>query len=96
MLKLLLYKSQSLLSLREGYRDGDGDGDGDLVGVHLQTVELSQRTQAAVQIVSNLPAPSNGARFTVFWACRCSKSNIPPSSVPPGMLDLVSTYPLQF
>ena len=36
----------------------------------LQAVELSQRTQAAVQIVSNLPAPSNGARFTVFWACR--------------------------
>ena len=26
----------------------------------LQAVELSQRTQAAVQIVSNLPAPSNG------------------------------------
>ena len=33
----------------------------------LQAVELSQRTQAAVQIVSNLPVPSNGARFTVFW-----------------------------
>ena len=29
----------------------------------LQAVELSQRTQAAVQILSNL-------RFTVFWACR--------------------------
>ena len=26
----------------------------------LQAVELSQRTQAAVQIVSKLPAPSNG------------------------------------
>ena len=26
----------------------------------LQAVELSRRTQAAVQIVSNLPAPSNG------------------------------------
>ena len=26
----------------------------------LQAVKLSQRTQAAVQIVSNLPAPSNG------------------------------------
>ena len=26
----------------------------------LQAVELSHRTQAAVQIVSNLPAPSNG------------------------------------
>ena len=26
----------------------------------LQAVELSQRTQAAVQIVSNLPGPSNG------------------------------------
>ena len=39
----------------------------------LQAVELSQRTQAAVQIVSNLPARSNGgggARFTVFGACR--------------------------
>ena len=36
----------------------------------LQAVELSQRTQAAVQIVSNLPAPSNGVRFTVFWAWR--------------------------
>ena len=36
----------------------------------LQVVELSQRTQAAGQIVSNLPAPSNGARFTVLWACR--------------------------
>ena len=32
----------------------------------LQAGELSQRTQAAVQIVSNLPAPSNEARFTVF------------------------------
>ena len=31
----------------------------------LQAVELSQWFQAAVQIVSNLPA-----RFTVFWACR--------------------------
>ena len=30
----------------------------------LQTVELSQRTQAAVQIVSNLP--NGGLRFTVF------------------------------
>ena len=27
----------------------------------LQAVELSQRTQAAVQIVSNLPAPTMGA-----------------------------------
>ena len=27
---------------------------------NIQAVELSQRTQAAVQIVSNLPAPSNG------------------------------------
>ena len=36
----------------------------------LQAVELSQRTQAAAQIVSNLPAPSNGAQFTVFGACR--------------------------
>ena len=31
----------------------------------LQAVELSQWTQAAVQIVLNLPAPSN-----CFWACR--------------------------
>ena len=36
----------------------------------LQAVELSQRTQAAVEIVSNLTAPAMGARFTVFWACR--------------------------
>ena len=33
----------------------------------LQAVELSQRTQAAVQIVSNLSPPTMGARFTVFW-----------------------------
>ena len=33
----------------------------------LQVVELSQWTQAAVQIVSNLPM---GDRFTVIWACR--------------------------
>ena len=32
----------------------------------LQAVELSQWFQAAVQIVSNLPAPAMGARFTVF------------------------------
>ena len=32
----------------------------------LQAVELSQRTQDAVQIMSNLPAPAMGARFTVF------------------------------
>ena len=37
----------------------------------LQAVELSQRTQAAVQIVSNLPAPSNGGPdLPFFWACR--------------------------
>ena len=36
----------------------------------LQVVELSQRTQAAVQIVSNLPAPSNGGPIYHFWACR--------------------------
>ena len=30
----------------------------------LQAVYLSQRTQAAVQIVSNLPPPAMGARFT--------------------------------
>ena len=33
-------------------------------------MEVSQRTQAAVQIVSNLPAPSNGGPIYVFWACR--------------------------
>ena len=32
----------------------------------LQAVELSQRTQAAVQIVSNLPAPSNGSPIYRF------------------------------
>ena len=31
------------------------------------TVELSQWTQAAVQIVSNLPAPSNGGPIYRFW-----------------------------
>ena len=36
----------------------------------LQAVELSQRTQAAVQIVSNLPDPSNGGPIYRFWACR--------------------------
>ena len=36
----------------------------------LQPVELSQRTQAAVQLVSNLPAPSNGGPIYLFWACR--------------------------
>ena len=33
----------------------------------LQAVELSQRIQAAVQIVSNLPAPSNGGPIYRFW-----------------------------
>ena len=33
----------------------------------LQAVELSQRTQAAVQIVSNLPGPSNGGPIYRFW-----------------------------
>ena len=32
----------------------------------LQAVELPQRTQAAVQIVSNLPAPSNGGPIYRF------------------------------
>ena len=37
----------------------------------LQALELSQRTQAAVQIVSNLPAPSKGGPIYRFWgACR--------------------------
>ena len=44
----------------------------------LKAVELSHRTQAAVQIVSNL-----GARFTVFWACR--------SCGPAGWLSLLLT-----
>ena len=33
----------------------------------LQAVELSQRIQAAVQIVSNFPAPSNGGPIYRFW-----------------------------
>ena len=41
----------------------------------LQAVELSQRTQAAVQIVSNLPDPSNGGPIYRFWGmpamCTC-------------------------
>ena len=36
----------------------------------LQVVELSQWTQATVQIVSNHPAPSNGCPIYHFWACR--------------------------
>ena len=32
--------------------------------------DMSQRTQAAVQFVSNLPAPGTVARFTVFLACQ--------------------------
>ena len=36
----------------------------------IHAVELSQLTQAAVQIGSNLPRPSNGGPITVFWACR--------------------------
>ena len=36
----------------------------------LQAVQLSQWFQAAVQIVSNLPAPSNGGPIFIFWACR--------------------------
>ena len=50
----------------------------------LQAVELSQRTQAAVQIVSNLPAPSNGGLIYHFfghagplddWRC-CSQKRV--------------------
>ena len=33
---------------------------------NLQAVELSQRTQAAVQIVSNLPVHSNGGQIYRF------------------------------
>ena len=36
----------------------------------LQAVELSQRTQAAIQIVSNRPAPSNGGPIYRFWGMR--------------------------
>ena len=37
----------------------------------LQAVDLSQRTQTAVQIVSTLPDPNNGGRiYRVFLACR--------------------------
>ena len=37
----------------------------------LQVVELSQRTQAVVQIVSNLPAPRNGCTiYRFFGACQ--------------------------
>ena len=53
----------------------------------LQAVELSQRTQAAVQIVSNLPAPINGGPIYRFlghaghadpldgWRC-CSQKRV--------------------
>ena len=36
----------------------------------LQALELSQWFQAAVQIVSNLPAPSNGGPIYRFLSCR--------------------------
>ena len=36
----------------------------------LQAVELLQRSQTAVLIVSNLPAPSNGDPIYRFWASR--------------------------
>ena len=53
----------------------------------LRAVELSQRTQAAVQIVSNLPAPSSGGPIYRFlghagyadsldgWRC-CSQKRV--------------------
>ena len=37
---------------------------------NLQVVELSQRSQTAVQIVLNLPAPSNGDPIYLFWTSR--------------------------
>ena len=38
---------------------------------NLQAVKLSQQTRAAVQIVSNPPAPSNGGPiYPFFWVCR--------------------------
>ena len=49
----------------------------------LQVVELSQRTQAAVQIVSNLPAPRNGGPIYRFFACRLCR--------PAGWLALLLT-----
>ena len=55
---------------------GDEGGDSWVLNVQtrlerhsLQAVELSQWFQAAVQIVSNLPAPSNGGPIYRFWAC---------------------------
>ena len=52
----------------------------------IQAGELLQRTQAAVQIVSNLPPPAMRARFTVYghagyadpldgWRC-CSQKRV--------------------
>ena len=43
---------------------------GDSKRHNRQTVELSQRTQAAVQIVSNLPAPIDGGPIYSCWECR--------------------------
>ena len=36
----------------------------------LQAVDLSQRSQTAVQIVLNLPAPSNGGPISIHFVAR--------------------------
>ena len=46
----------------------------------LQAVELSQRSQTAVQIVSNLPAPSNGGPIYRFLRTRWMAGAAPPKS----------------
>ena len=46
--------------------DASGDHMVRLKRHNLQAVELSQQTQAAVQIVSNLPTPSNGCPIYRF------------------------------
>ena len=47
-------------------RQSNGSKRHRLQTISLQAVELSQRTQAAVQIVSNLPPPSNGGPIYRF------------------------------
>ena len=51
----------------------------------LQAVELSQRTQAAVQIVlSNLPAPSNGGPIYRFLGMAAMRTRWMPGAVDGG------------
>ena len=59
----------------DGWMNGwmDRRTDGWLAGSKrhiLEAVDLSQRSQTDVQIVSNLPAPSNGGPIYRFWAGR--------------------------